>query len=138
MKNNLATVFLVVAGLLTVSVPLFAHHGNAGYDYEKTITIKGTVTAWIWANPHCFLKLDVKDDKGNVQHWALETGAAGFYGNESDWHRDTFKPGDPVVVDLMPTKEGGLVGRIRQVTINGKTLKGDRSLDREDGRATKL
>jgi len=123
---------------VAISVPALAHHGNAGYDYEKTVTIKGTVAEWVWANPHCYLKVDVKGDQGNVQQWVLETGAAGFYGNSSDWHRGTFKAGDPVTVDLMPTKSGGNVGRIRQVNLNGKILKGDRSLDREQGRSNNL
>jgi hypothetical protein len=42
-------------GLLIVSVPLFAHHGNAEFNTEKTVTVKGTVTEWFWANPHCFV-----------------------------------------------------------------------------------
>jgi hypothetical protein len=138
MKTNAGKLFLLFCVLFAGAAPVFAHHGNAGYDYEKTITIKGTVAEWVWANPHCYLKVDVKDDEGNVKQWVLETGAAGFYGNSSDWHRNTFKPGDPVTVDVMPTKNGGTVGRIRQVNLNGKILKGDRALDRPDGRATKL
>ncbi len=34
--------------------------------------MKGTVTQWLWANPHCFLKYDTTDDKGGVVHWAAE------------------------------------------------------------------
>lgn len=107
-----------------LSTSVYAHHGNAGYDYEKTLTLKGTVTEWVWANPHCFLKVDVKDDKGNVQHWSLEAGSAGFNANNSGWQRNTFKAGDEVSVDIMPAKGGATVGRIRQVTLpNGKTLR---------------
>jgi hypothetical protein len=35
--------------------------------------MKGTVTQWFWANPHCFLSYDVKDDSANVAHWVVET-----------------------------------------------------------------
>lgn len=42
----------------------FAHHGNASFDTDKKLTMKVTVTHWIWANPHCFLKFDATDDKG--------------------------------------------------------------------------
>ncbi len=38
--------------------------------------MKGTVTEWVWANPHCWLKFDVKDDKGNIVHWVAETNNA--------------------------------------------------------------
>ena len=44
-----------------VSTPVLAHHGNAAFDVGKTLEMKGTVTEWIWANPHCWLKFDVKD-----------------------------------------------------------------------------
>src|ERR1700732_4664224 len=52
----MAIVFGVV-GLLLVSIPLFAHHGNAAYATAAKTTVKGTVTEWYWANPHCFLKV---------------------------------------------------------------------------------
>src|SRR5437879_13324789 len=72
MRNKLTTIFLVGVGFLTVSVPLFAHHGNAAYATGTKITVKGTVTEWVWANPHCWLKFDAKDDKGEVEDWILE------------------------------------------------------------------
>lgn len=112
MRNRSAAIFLLVFGLGIVSVPLFAHHGNAAYDYEKTVTIKGTVTAWIFANPHSLMKVDVTDDKGEVQHWVLEGNAASLGG---EWHKATVKPGDAVMVDVMPPKNGAQVGRIRRI-----------------------
>jgi hypothetical protein len=120
-RNKLATIFL---GLLIVSVPVFAHHGNAAYDTDKKTTVKATVTEWIWSNPHCFLKFDAKDDKGNVIHWAAEAS------NPSDmiklgWSNQTFKAGDEVTVTFMPVKNGQPVGRIQQVVLaNGQTLSG--------------
>jgi hypothetical protein len=36
------------------------------------LTLKGTVTDWIWANPHCFLKFDAMDETGTVRNWAVE------------------------------------------------------------------
>lgn len=121
MRNKLLTIFLT---LLAVSVPVFAHHGGAAYDTEKRISVKATVTEWVWSNPHCFLKIDAKDDKGNVVHWALETS------NPSDmvnlgWSKQSFKPGDEVTVTFMPVKNGAPVGRIQQVVLaNGQTLSG--------------
>jgi Family of unknown function (DUF6152) len=46
--------------LLIVSVPLFAHHGNAAFDTGKKLT----VTGWTWGNPHIYLKFDVRDRLG--------------------------------------------------------------------------
>jgi len=50
-RNKLGTTSLLAVGFLAVSFPLFAHHGNASYDTAKTITVKGSVTEYIWANP---------------------------------------------------------------------------------------
>ncbi len=119
MRNKLITIFF---GLLTASVPLAAHHGNAAYDTTKRTTLKATVTEWVWANPHCFLKFDAKDDKGNVVHWLAETS------NPSDmtnlgWSKETFKPGDEATVTFIPVRNGNPIGRIQQVVLaNGQTL----------------
>jgi len=123
MKNKLAVILLAVVGLLAISVPLFAHHGNAAYESKK-LTLKGTVTAWMWINPHVFLKVDVKDDKGEVTNWVAELVAPsnminfGFTGQ-------TFKPGDEVtMVTSAVAKNGAPVVRLDQVILsNGQVMK---------------
>jgi hypothetical protein len=109
--------------LLIVSVPLSAHHGNAAFDTGKKLTLKGTVTEWVWANPHCWLKFDVKNEKGEVTHWlAEETNPPGLI--NSGWYKDSLKVGDEVTVILMPTKNGQPLGRIDRVILaNGKVLR---------------
>jgi len=118
--NNLIAIFLV---LLTVSLPLSAHHGAAAYDTSKKMTLKGTVTEWFWANPHCFLKFDAKDEAGNVVHWATETSNPADMVNLG-WSKDSFKTGDEVTVTFTPVKNGVPVGRIEQVVAaNGQVFK---------------
>ena len=112
----------ICLGLIAVSVPAAAHHGTAAYDTSKKITVKATVTEWFWANPHCFLKFDAKDEKGNVQHWATETSNPADMVNLG-WSKDSFKPGDEVTVTFTPVKNGNPVGRIEQVVLpNGQTF----------------
>jgi hypothetical protein len=124
MKNSLGVSFLVMIGLLTVSVPLFAHHGNAEYGHAKQLTLKGTVTEWVWLNPHTFLKVDVKDDKGNVVHWLAEWSAPSSLINFGI-NRQTFKPGDEVTIFVLTPDNGAPVGRIQRVVLaDGKTLRG--------------
>ena len=100
-----ASVVLAVA-LCASFTPLVAHHGTGvAYDTEKTVTVKGVVTEWIWANPHCGLLFDATDEKGNVVHWGVEMGnphqesGAGF-------SKDVFKAGDKVTVSGHPAKSG--------------------------------
>jgi hypothetical protein len=115
MRNRLMTVLLAGLGLLIVVAPVFAHHGNASYD-GKAVTIKGTVTAWLWANPHTFLKLDVTDDDGKVTHWVCENQAPSTLVNFG-FTAKTFKPGDVVTVVLAATSKNLPVGRINKIIL---------------------
>ena len=128
MRTRLALISIAVLGLLAISVPLFAHHGNASYDPAKSVIVKGTVTDYVWANPHVFVKVDVKDDSGNVVHWIVE-GQNPDSMRQISWTKDTFKPGDVVEIDAMPAKNGNPVGFLgsasptatrRRIVINGK------------------
>ena len=122
MKGKFLMVLALGIGVSTLSLPLLAHHGNAAYDYAATKTVKGTVTEWTWRNPHCLLKLDNKDDKGNITHWILEASSPVDM-LHAGWAATTFMPGDDVTVDIMPTKDGVSVGRIRRVVLpDGKVL----------------
>jgi Family of unknown function (DUF6152) len=115
------TILLLLVGLFAVSAPVFAHHGNASYDYARTITLKGTVTQWLWSNPHCLLKFDVKDDKGDVQHWVTEASSPVDM-LRIGWRSNVVKPGDEITIDVMPSKSSIPVGRIRQVTLSDGTV----------------
>ena len=121
MRNVLLGVVLTGAVLIAPASAV-AHHGAATFDTGKEITLKGVVTEWIWANPHCFLKFDAKDDTGTIRNWAVETQnpvtmlSRGFA-------RRAFKPGDAVTVRLEPVKNGAPVGRMLTVLLpNSQTL----------------
>jgi hypothetical protein len=116
------TVCALAVGLLVASGPLFAHHANAIFDAGKRITVKGTVTEWFWANPHCLLRFDVKDDSGQVVHWVAETQAPPNM-IPFGWSKQSFKAGDEVTLTLEPVKNGQPLGRILQAVLpDGKTL----------------
>jgi len=124
MRNKFATVSLLAVSLLAASVPLFAHHGAASYE-DKTVTVTGTVTDYMWSNPHVFVKVDTKDDSGNTLHWVIEAQnpitQTGLH-----WSKNTFKPGDEVIIDCIPAKNGKPVGRVgatTRIVINGKQFK---------------
>lgn len=110
------------AGLLIVCSPLFAHHGAASFDTSKKLTLKGTVVEWFWANPHCFLRFDVKDEKGQTVQWVVEA-QSGPNIMPLGYTKQTFKPGDDVTVTLTPVRNGKPLGRIVYVVLaNGKKL----------------
>jgi hypothetical protein len=119
MKTFVAGIFLTV---LLISVPVFAHHGSASFDVGKKLELKGTVTEWIWTNPHCWLKFDVKDASGNVVNWVAETSNAADM-IERGWNKQIFKAGDEITVTVEPVKNGKPAGRVLSVLLpNGKIL----------------
>src|ERR1700675_3292696 len=74
MRKVLVAVLVVAVGLL-ISVPLAAHHGGASILSGKSVTMKATVKAWLWSNPHCLLTFEVKGEDGKVVQWVAETPA---------------------------------------------------------------
>ena len=106
MKLKVPAFLALVVSLGLACIPLLAHHGTGvAYETEKMVTVKGTVTEWIWANPHCGLLFDSTDENGNVVHWGAELGnphqesGAGF-------SKDVFKPGDKITVSGHPARSG--------------------------------
>ncbi len=109
MKVRLSTFFALAMGLLAFSGPVVAHHGPQGYDYSRRISLKGTVARFVWANPHCQIFLDAKDDKGNVVRWGVELNNPGNL-IQLGWTHVSLKDGDEVTLVFNPGKEGVLVG----------------------------
>ena len=71
--KKLRLLFSLGACLLGAWMPMSAHHSfQAEYDDEKPITLTGKVTKVSPDNPHGWIYLDVKNDKGRVINWALE------------------------------------------------------------------
>jgi hypothetical protein len=122
MKRYRLSFLIAAAALLLIGIPVQAHHGNAAYDDKNPITIKGTVTEFAWTNPHAQIYLDVKDDKGNIVHWAVETYSPGKL-VRAGWARDSVKVGDQVSINLIPAKSGSPVGFLHKLVLpNGKEL----------------
>lgn len=109
MKNRIFVVFCLVAGLLQIASPVSAHHGTSGYDIAKVITLTGTVTSFDWSNPHCLLHIDVKDSNGETKDWIIELAAPTLM-KRMGWTRESLKPGDSVVAETHPARNGASTG----------------------------
>ena len=124
MKGKFLMCVALGIGVSILALPLFAHHGAAAYDMGRSVTLQGTVTQWVWANPHCVLQLDVTDDHGQVVQWSAETenpSSMVHYG----YTKQSLKPGDQVTVTVIPAKNGKPFGRIVEVVLpNGQKLAG--------------
>jgi hypothetical protein len=115
-------VLLAVGALLLAPAPVVAHHGAATFDTVGEITLKGTVTEWVWSNPHSVLRLEVKAEDGTVKTWSVATSNVADL-SKRGWSRRTFKPGEEVTVLIQPAKSGQPVGMIRNVVLaDGRKL----------------
>ena len=119
--------FLSLSVTLLCAAPLFAHHGTATYDLNKTITLDGKVTAFSWDNPHCLVHLDAKDETGSVRHWTLEL-ASPFTMTRIGWNKNSMKAGDEVLAETHPARNGlplgisAAAGYILKLSVNGQAL----------------
>lgn len=112
----------LVFGMLVAMSPLSAHHGTAtSYDQEKWVTINGTVTEFIFRNPHSALFLEVKDDEGKTSEFAIEMFSPGLLVKQG-YNRNSFKVGDQVSIDVHPSLAGEAAGECLgcKVLVNGK------------------
>jgi len=101
---------LVLLGFIGVSllttVPLFAHHGDAG-RYEDNLTVlKGTVVDLQLITPHSIVVLDVPDENGKVVRWQAEMGGRQQMIKDFNWTKDTLKPGDKITITGRRVKSG--------------------------------
>jgi hypothetical protein len=120
-RSNLLALFALITGILFVSTPLAAHHGQAAYDLTKKITLKGTVTDFTVTNPHCHFSFDVKEDKGKVENWTMELSTPLML-MRTGWTRTTLKPGDPVIVTFYPSKNGAGLGYLDTLVLADGTV----------------
>src|SRR5216684_5263130 len=105
MRKKIQGSFWLMLGLL-LTIPLWAHHSiTAEFDTSKSITVKGTLTKIEWVNPHAYVYLDAKDDKGNVTAYSFETGPPGNL-RRSGVLRTMFSVGDTVTIEAFAAKDG--------------------------------
>jgi len=96
---------IVVAGLLALSGPIFAHHSLANYDRQKEITLTGTVTEFLLKNPHTYIVFEVKGEDGAVVKWTAGSSSP-MRLFRMGWKTTMLKPGDQVTVVGGPHKGG--------------------------------
>ena len=114
----------LAAAALMAAVPAFAHHSFAMFDYNKEITIAGTVKELQWTNPHIHLLVNAPDPKGVMAVFDIEGGTPGNLRRQG-WSRDVVKPGDKISVVIRPLKNGDNGGQlIRAARADGSVIGG--------------
>jgi len=100
-----------------MAAPLaYAHHSYAMFDHSKQLTLAGTVRIWEFTNPHAYLWVYVKNDKGAYDLYGLEApGPTQLV--RAGWNKNTVKPGDRITVLFNPLADGRTGGNLLRVTL---------------------
>lgn len=100
-----------------------AHHSNAAYDLEHSVTVEGTVRQVNWTNPHItfVVETDVKEGP-QAGNWVFEVSSPGVL-TRSGWTKRSLQPGDHALFLYAPLRDGKPGGFLRKVTLpNGQEL----------------
>lgn len=104
---------------------LSAHHSTAEFDYTKTVQISGEVKEVQWTNPHSYLQILVAASEGTgLEQWGVEIGAPAL-NVRLGWRKDSVKPGDKLMLNIAPARDGRKFGTLRFLTFaDGRRLDG--------------
>jgi hypothetical protein len=120
-RNLVVSLSLLMA--TTLGVTASAHHSTASYDRNNKVLIEGTIKKFKWTNPHSWIFLEVPNDKGGSEEWALECGSVAQLKNIG-WTRDEVKEGSKVKIVAIIARDGSKRGEVQTLfNEDGKQLK---------------
>jgi len=107
----------LATGSLVFAMQGIAHHSFAAeFDADSPIDLTGIVTSVKWSNPHTFFYIDVENEDGDWENWALELGSPNGLMRRG-WTRNSLKIGDTVSVTGSRARDGSLKGNAREVVL---------------------
>jgi len=106
MKSRLLYASVVAAGVLLMSAPAAAHHGDAGRYDETPFIITGTLVEIKLTNPHSIITFDATDGSGKVTRWQAEMGGGQQLTRQFGWTKDNPKIGDKITLNGRKVKSG--------------------------------
>ena len=122
MKKTLLVPSIVILALVSAAVPLSAHH-SWPVSYSQLVTVKGTVTEFMWGNPHPMITLEVRTNDGGIEKW-LVGGPAINRMEANGWTKTTVKPGDVITGIGYQFADGQKIVRLeRAVLADGKEIR---------------
>ena len=117
----------LVLGILVMTlvigwVALSAHHAWP-ISRSQLVTVKGTVVAFTWSNPHPMITLEVRGDDGKLETWSVG-GPAINRMQANGWTRTTVKAGDVITGIGYQFSDGQKIIRLERVVFaDGKEMR---------------
>ncbi len=94
---------IVITVTLLLASPVSGHHGNSIFDLASVVTLQGTISRYVWRNPHVYVYVEARDNAGHLVEWQLEGDPTPIM-TRSGWASTTLTPGDPVTVRMNPDR----------------------------------
>ena len=108
---------LAICFLLTLTAaPAAAHHSFAPhFDPNRIVTITGTVTEFLYRNPHSFVRIEVTNDAGATEEWECESHAASLLSRQG-YSRDLFAVGEEYTITGSASRRSATGCRVYTLT----------------------
>jgi hypothetical protein len=120
MKRKHFVCGFLLASLFALTV--MAHHSPAVFDRTKEVRLEGVVKEFRWSNPHSYIELEVKNEKGELALWAIEMNPPSYL-VKAGWKATTIKAGDRVTIMINPLRTPETAGKFVSITLpSGKVL----------------
>jgi len=116
------TSLVAAAIILGISAPALSHHSHAMFDHTKPAVVTGTVKEFVFRNPHVYLYVDAKNDRGElVTYWIEMSNLQNMI--KQGINQNTLKVGDVVTVRIHPLRDGRPGGNYETLTTaDGRTF----------------
>jgi hypothetical protein len=105
---------------LSLAGAALGHHSTAMFDMQRPTTVAGVVKQFDWTNPHTFIWIDVQES-GSTVEYSFE-GMSPNYLSRNGWSHSTLKPGEAIVLQYFPLKDGRKGGFCARVKLPGGQL----------------
>jgi len=96
------------------------------YDTSKTLTVEGTIKEFQWTNPHAVVWIldGPHEDGKEPELWTVELPTSPGNLTRLGWTKHSLNPGERVIVELNPLRDGKHGGSFKKATIvdSGKVL----------------
>ena len=93
---------VVAALVLLQSASALAHHSYAMFDFQRDVTLRGTVRQFQWSNPHVFIDMLNESDSTT---WSIEMSSPSHL-VRNGWKPASLKAGDRITLVIHPLRDG--------------------------------
>ena len=105
---------ILAFALTAAAIPAYAHH-SWPVDMDNLVTVQGTVTGFMWENPHPMITINVSKPDGGIEEWQIG-GPAINRMEAKGWTKTTVNPGDVITGVGYQFRDGQKIIRLEKVT----------------------